>query len=69
MPENYTDYKHHVDDDIEACIDSMGCQPILFVSSGFSRRYIKAPNWEELLIEMSNLCPNITKNYAYYKKL
>lgn len=68
MAENYCDYMHHVEDDIEACLDSMGCQPILFVGSGFSRRYIHAPNWEELLIAMAELCPNITKNYAYYKQ-
>lgn len=68
MSEKYCDYMQHVEDDIEACIDSMGCQPILFVGSGFSRRYINAPNWEELLVTMAELCPNIKKNYAYYKQ-
>lgn len=68
MPENYNDYQEHVVDDIETCLDSLGCQPILFVGSGFSRRYMKGPNWEELLKQMANLCPNIDKSYAYYKQ-
>lgn len=68
MADKYTDYIHHVEDDIESCIDSMGCQPILFVGSGFSRRYMNAPTWEALLVSMAELCPNITKNYAYYKQ-
>ncbi len=68
MAENYDDYKEHVIDDIETCLDSLGCQPILFVGSGFSRRYINGPNWEELLQKMAEICPNINKSYAYYKQ-
>lgn len=66
--ESYTDYKQHVTDDIETCLDSMGCQPILFVGSGFSRRYINAPGWEDLLKVMADQCPLIDKDYAYYKQ-
>jgi len=68
MPENYNDYKDHVIDDIETCIDSLGCQPILFVGSGLSRRYMSAPNWEELLKKMVDICPNLDKSYPYYKQ-
>lgn len=68
MPENYNDYQEHVIDDIETCIDSLGCQPILFVGSGFSKRYMNGPNWEELLENMVNICPNIDKSYPYYKQ-
>ncbi len=66
--ENYEDYVTHVKDDIDTCLDSMGCQPILFIGSGFSRRYINAPSWEELLIEMASNCPLIDKEFAYYKQ-
>jgi len=68
MSENYEDYQAHIVDDIEACLDSLGCQPTLFVGSGFSKRYMNAPNWEELLQKMVCICPNITKDYAYYKQ-
>ena len=68
MSENYNDYKAHVIDDIETCIDSLGCQPILFVGSGLSMRYMRAPNWEGLLKEMVDICPNIDKTYPYYKQ-
>jgi len=66
--ESYSDYKHHVKDDIETCLDSMGYQPILFVGSGFSRRYLNAPGWEDLLKVMADQCPLIDKDYAYYKQ-
>lgn len=66
--ENYEDYIQHVSSDIEDCLEGIGCQPILFVGSGFSRRYINAPSWEELLQEMAKKCPLIDKDYAYYKQ-
>ena len=68
MAENYTDYKENVIDDLETCLDSLGCQPILFIGSGFTRRYISGPNWEELLQIMVEMCPNINHQYAYYKQ-
>lgn len=66
--ESYEDYKKHVVDDIETCLDSMGCQPILFIGSGLSRRYFNAPSWEELLKIMAEKCPLIDKDFAYYKQ-
>jgi len=41
----------------------------LFIGSGFSIRYARTPNWEDLLKEMANLCPRIDKNFAYYKQI
>ena len=46
----------------------MGCQPILFVGSGLTKRYLSGPNWEELLQQLADECPNIDKRFAYYKQ-
>ena len=68
MVQNYTEYKKNVSDDIIECLDSMGCQPILFVGSGLSKRYFGGPSWEELLERISNQCPVIDKEFAYFKQ-
>jgi len=46
----------------------MGCQPILFVGSGLSKRYFAGPSWDELLATLAKQCPLIDKDYAYYKQ-
>jgi hypothetical protein len=66
MPESYSDYQSGVLEKITSCIDNMGCQPILFIGTGFSRRYFDAPDWRELLIQASKSCPNIDKEFDYY---
>lgn len=66
METEYSKYKEFMQDDIEACLENMYCQPILFVGSGLSQRYINAPTWSDLLGNMATICPNISKEYAYY---
>lgn len=68
MPMNYERYQDEVTSDIKYILDKFGCQPILFIGSGFSRRYANAPNWDDLLRKLATYCPNITKDYAYYKQ-
>jgi hypothetical protein len=62
------EYQKVVSEDIQSCASQMGCQPILFVGTGLSRRYFSAPNWEELLATLAKQCPLIDKEYAYYKQ-
>jgi len=62
------EYQKSVSEDIQLCASQMGCQPILFVGTGLSRRYFSAPNWEELLATLAKGCPIIEKEYAYYKQ-
>lgn len=66
--QDYAQYKADVTNDVADLIKKKGCQPILFIGSGFSKRYCGAPNWEELLIGLANDCPEIAHDYAYYKQ-
>lgn len=68
MPMDYQQYQDEVTEDILNVLGQAGCQPILFIGSGFSKRYARAPNWEELLRELAIQCPNIDKDFAYYKQ-
>jgi hypothetical protein len=68
MPMDYKQYQDEVTSDIAAVISDAGCQPILFVGSGFAKRYSQAPNWEQLLRNLAEACPKIDRDYAYYKQ-
>ena len=68
MDTDYDKYIKEMADDISTCIDSMGVQPILFIGSGLSQRYCGGPSWDDLLKTLSNNCPVIDKEYAYYKQ-
>lgn len=64
----YEQYQADVVSDIENMLREVGCQPILFVGSGFSKRYANAPNWHELLKKLADGCPAINKEYGFYKQ-
>lgn len=66
MKRKYKDYVEYYSEDIRETLQHGGCQPILFVGSGLSKRYFGAPNWLELLSEMKKFCPKIEKEFAYY---
>lgn len=68
MENEYEKYIKEMSDDISTCLDSMGVQPILFVGSGLSQRYCDGPSWDDLLKILSEKCPVIDKEYAYYKQ-
>lgn len=65
----YDEYKARVTGDIEKCIDTLQCRPILFIGTGFSRRIFSAPSWVELLHQLCDECPNLDKDYLYYEQL
>jgi hypothetical protein len=68
MPLDYKQYQAEITADIASVLAEASCQPILFVGSGFTKRYVRGPNWEELLRELSAACPLIDKDFAYYKQ-
>lgn len=68
MPTDYKTYQEEVSADITKVLGDAECQPILFVGSGFSKRYAKGPSWEELLNALAKKCPEIDKDFAYYKQ-
>jgi len=69
MPMDYAQYQAEVIADIADVLAAARCQPILFVGSGFSKRYTGGPSWEELLKQLAAVCPQIDKDFAYYKQL
>ncbi len=68
MENDYDKYIKEMSDDISTCLDSMGVQPILFIGSGLSQRYCGGPSWDDLLKILSEKCPVLDKEYAYYKQ-
>lgn len=68
MPIGYKQYQEEVTADVAKVLADAECQPILFVGSGFSKRYARGPNWEELLTALAKKCPLIDKDFAYYKQ-
>ncbi len=65
---SYRKYQEDTTADVIELIKKKSCQPILFVGSGFSKRYCGAPNWETLLTELGNACPEIKHEFAYYSQ-
>lgn len=68
MPMDYKQYQDEVTADISEVLSNAECQPILFVGSGFTKRYTGGPNWEQLLAKLAEKCPLIDKEFAYYKQ-
>jgi hypothetical protein len=65
---DYKTYKAQISADVAALIAKKSCQPILFIGAGFSRRYCGAPSWEDLLTDLGQECPNVERDYAYYRQ-
>jgi hypothetical protein len=65
---DYKQYQQEVSADIASVLAAASCQPILFIGSGFTKRYAGGPSWEELLRKLAAACPLIDKDFAYYKQ-
>lgn len=66
MRTEYEQYQSEMLEKIERCKTDFAYQPILFVGSGFSKRYLNGPNWIELLDIMARKCPNVRQTLPYY---
>ncbi|WP_139112689.1 SIR2 family NAD-dependent protein deacylase [Hoeflea olei] len=64
----YERYIEEITEDITNTVDEFGCQPILFIGSGLAKRYMDAPNWEELLAHLADKCSVIDKGLGFYKQ-
>jgi SIR2-like domain len=64
----YERYVAEIREDITNVVQTFGCQPILFVGSGLSKRYMNAPSWDELLARLASDCSAIDKGIGYYKQ-
>ncbi|MDV3628486.1 hypothetical protein CMU78_09390 [Elizabethkingia anophelis] len=53
-------------EELKKHIQKFNSSPILFIGSGFSRRYLNLPTWESLLVEMTNKL-SLPRPFEYYK--
>ncbi|MBC1878881.1 SIR2 family protein [Listeria seeligeri] len=63
---NYDEYLEDALTKIKTTLYDSGTRPILFIGSGFSRRYINAPTWENLLKKMIEFNSKIEMPIGYY---
>ncbi|WP_254434319.1 SIR2 family protein [Halobacillus sp. Marseille-Q1614] len=69
MTVGISNYEIYLDDTLsylKRYIVDMKSRPILFVGSGFSRRYIGSPSWIGLLEQLINENPNISLPIEYF---
>lgn len=64
----YDRYVEEIREDIVEIIGEFGCQPILVIGSGLSKRYMDAPNWDGLLSQLADRCSAIENGLAFYKQ-
>lgn len=62
----YDSYLSDRKNDITKRVEELKSQPILFVGSGLSIRYINGPDWEGLLSHMADNCPEVSHSIDYY---
>jgi hypothetical protein len=65
---SYDGYMDEWKKDIAKCVEDMGCQPIIFIGSGISKRYFSAPSWDELLSNLCKICPKVERPFAYFRQ-
>lgn len=64
----YERYVEELSEDITNTVQEYGVQPILFVGSGLTKRYMNGPSWEELLGHLAEKCSSIEKGLGFYKQ-
>ncbi|TBG38540.1 SIR2 family protein [Rhizobium leguminosarum] len=64
----YERYVEEITEDITNTVQEFGVQPILFVGSGLTKRYMEGPSWEELLGYLADKCSTIDKGLGFYKQ-
>lgn len=63
---NQDEYRKEIYPNIDACLKEYQCQPILFLGSGISQRFIKTPTWLSLLARLVDDNPRVDRDLSYY---